>query len=82
TPGLRYDYVQNKGKGNLAATYMEQDPLIGHDYRSVTYSGISPHLGILWKTTPNLTLFGDVSRTWRAPVIDEQYEVQFANSSL
>ncbi|EMW6874689.1 TonB-dependent hemoglobin/transferrin/lactoferrin family receptor [Providencia stuartii] len=82
TPGVRYDYVTNKGKGNLAATYMEQDPLIGHDYRSVTYSGISPHLGLLWKTTPNLTLFGDISRTWRAPVIDEQYEVQFANSSL
>lgn len=82
TPGVRYDYVKNKGKGNLAQTYMEKDPLIAHDYRLVSYDGFSPHLGILWKTTPNLTLFGDISRTWRAPVIDEQYEVQFARSSL
>ncbi|QCJ69159.1 TonB-dependent receptor [Providencia heimbachae] len=82
TPGVRYDYVKNKGKGNLAQTYMEKDPLIAHDYRPVSYDGFSPHLGILWKTTPNLTLFGDISRTWRAPVIDEQYEVQFARSSL
>lgn len=82
TPGVRYDYVQNKGKDNLAAIYTEKDPLMGHDYRPVTYSGISPHLGILWKTTPNLTLFADVSRTWRAPVVDEQYEVQFSQSSV
>lgn len=82
TPGVRYDYVKNQGKGNQAVTYMETDPLVGHDYRSVSYSGISPHLGVLWKTTPNLTLFADISRTWRAPVIDEQYEVQYRQSNV
>ncbi len=82
TPGLRYDHVTNTGRPNLAPRYNDSDPLAGHDYSSVTYTGWSPHLGTIWKATRNVSLFADVSRTWRAPVIDEQYEVQSAASSV
>lgn len=82
TPGVRYDHVTNTGQPNRAPRYNDSDPLVGHDYSSVTYTGWSPHLGVMWKATSNLSLFADVSRTWRAPVIDEQYEVQYAASSV
>lgn len=82
TPGVRYDHVTNTGQPNRAPRYNDSDPSAGHDYSSVTYTGWSPHLGVMWKATSNLSLFADVSRTWRAPVIDEQYEVQSAASSV
>ncbi|PHM73853.1 TonB-dependent hemoglobin/transferrin/lactoferrin family receptor [Xenorhabdus kozodoii] len=76
TPGVRYDHVKNKGKENLAPIYNDKSPEVNHDYSRVTYTGWSPHLGILWQANKNLSLFADISRTWRAPVVDEQYEVQ------
>lgn len=82
TPGVRYDHVTNTGKPNLAPRYNSSDPDAGHDYSSVTYTGWSPHLGAMWQVTPRFSLFADYSRTWRAPVVDEQYEVQSASSSV
>ncbi|PHM64630.1 hemin receptor [Xenorhabdus stockiae] len=82
TPGVRYDHVKNTGEKNRAPIYNNTSPEINHDYRSVTYTGWSPHLGVIWQTNQNLSLFADISRTWRAPVVDEQYEVQSAKTSL
>ncbi len=82
TPGVRYDHITNTGKPNIAAIYNDSSPNVGHDYSSVTYTGWSPHLGIMWKATQNLSLFSDVSRTWRAPLVDEQYEMQYAQASV
>ncbi len=82
TPGVRYDHITNTGKPNIAAIYNDNSPNVGHDYSSVTYTGWSPHLGIMWKATQNLSLFSDVSRTWRAPLVDEQYEMQYAQASV
>ncbi|MBA0167390.1 TonB-dependent receptor [Pectobacterium sp. CFBP8739] len=82
TPGVRYDHVTNTGQPNFAPRYNSSIPAAGHDYRSVTYTGWSPRIGALWKATDNLSLFADVSRTWRAPVVDELYEVQSATSGV
>ena len=82
TPGVRYDIVKNQGKGSRAITYQDPDPYYGHDYSDVTYSGATPHLGLLWKMNKNFRFFGDLTYTWRAPLIDEQYEVQGSISSL
>ncbi|WP_350305866.1 TonB-dependent hemoglobin/transferrin/lactoferrin family receptor [Photorhabdus viridis] len=82
TPGVRYDHITNTGKPNIAAIYNDSSPNVGHDYSSVTYTGWSPHLGITWKATQNLSLFSDISRTWRAPLVDEQYEMQYAQASV
>ncbi|MEQ1975286.1 TonB-dependent hemoglobin/transferrin/lactoferrin family receptor [Xenorhabdus sp. SGI240] len=76
TPGVRYDHVRNKGRENNASTYNDKSPEVNHDYSSVTYTGWSPHLGMMWQANKNLSLFADISHTWRAPVVDEQYEVQ------
>ncbi|MBI6465494.1 TonB-dependent hemoglobin/transferrin/lactoferrin family receptor [Proteus mirabilis] len=82
TPGVRYDIVKNQGAGSRAKVYQDPNPYYGHDYSDVTYRGITPHLGILWKASPNIRFFGDITHTWRAPLIDEQYEVQASISSL
>lgn len=81
TPSLRYDHVRNRGERNDAPFYNSPNPKDGHDYGNKTYTGWSPRLSAFWKATPNLALFADYSKTWRAPVIDEQYEVQAAGSS-
>ncbi|MBD2783720.1 TonB-dependent hemoglobin/transferrin/lactoferrin family receptor [Xenorhabdus sp. DI] len=82
TPGVRYDHVENTGRKNNARIYNNMSPAVNHDYRSVTYAGWSPHLGMIWQTNKNLSLFADISRTWRAPVVDEQYEVQSRKTDL
>ncbi|WP_434527135.1 TonB-dependent hemoglobin/transferrin/lactoferrin family receptor [Photorhabdus asymbiotica] len=82
TPGVRYDHITNIGKPNIAAIYNDNSPNVGHDYSNVTYTGWSPHFGIMWKATQNLSLFSDISRTWRAPLVDEQYEMQYAQASI
>ncbi|CDH03003.1 TonB-dependent hemoglobin/transferrin/lactoferrin family receptor [Xenorhabdus bovienii] len=82
TPGVRYDHIKNIGEENKAPRYNNTSPKINHDYSGVTYAGWSPHLGIMWRTNKNLSLFADISRTWRAPVVDEQYEVQSYKTSL
>ncbi len=74
TPSMRYDHVRNRGQENDAPYY--NHPELGHDYSDKTYTGWSPRLSAFWKITPQTALFADFSKTWRAPVIDEQYEVQ------
>ncbi|MFC6300260.1 TonB-dependent receptor [Pseudomonas spelaei] len=76
TPSLRYDHVRNRGEGNDAPYYNNPVPSVGHDYSDRTYTGWSPRLAAFWTVTPNVAMFANWSRTWRAPVIDEQYEVQ------
>jgi hemoglobin/transferrin/lactoferrin receptor protein len=76
TPSMRYDHVRNRGEANDAPYYSNPDPSIGHDYSDRTYTGWSPRLAVFWTVNPNLGLFANWSKTWRAPVIDEQYEVQ------
>lgn len=76
TPSLRYDYVRNRGQKNDAPIYNSPNPVVGHDYSAKTYTGWSPRLSAFWTVNPQLALFADYSQTWRAPVIDEQYEVQ------
>ena len=74
TPSIRYDHVRNRGQENDAPYY--NHPELGHDYSDKTYTGWSPRLSAFWKITPQTALFADFSKTWRSPVIDEQYEVQ------
>lgn len=81
TPSLRYDYVRNRGQKNDAPVYNSPNPVVGHDYSAKTYTGWSPRLSAFWTVSPQLALFADYSKTWRAPVIDEQYEVQAAGST-
>lgn len=81
TPALRYDHIRNQGRGNWASAYQSPDPAVGHDYRSKTYRGWSPFFGITWQPADSALLFANVSRSLRAPVVDEQYEVQFSQSS-
>ncbi len=76
TPSLRYDHVRNRGEANDAPYYSNPDPTVGHDYSNRTYTGWSPRLAVFWTVTPQVGLFANWSQTWRAPVIDEQYEVQ------
>ncbi|MGY2291755.1 TonB-dependent hemoglobin/transferrin/lactoferrin family receptor [Pseudomonas sp. SDO528_S397] len=80
TPSLRYDHVRNRGEGNDAPYYDNPDPAFGHDYSDRTYTGWSPRLAAFWKLTPDVAMFANWSKTWRAPVIDEQYEVQGVGS--
>ncbi|PHM55945.1 TonB-dependent hemoglobin/transferrin/lactoferrin family receptor [Xenorhabdus sp. KK7.4] len=82
TPGVRYDHVKNTGEENKAPRFNNKSPEANHDYSSVTYTGWTPHLGLMWKTSQNLSLFADISHTWRAPLVDEQYEVQSNDSSV
>ncbi|MBA1295999.1 TonB-dependent hemoglobin/transferrin/lactoferrin family receptor [Pseudomonas lurida] len=80
TPSLRYDHVRNRGEANDAPYYSNPDPAVGHDYSDRTYTGWSPRLALFWTVTPQVGLFANWSQTWRAPVIDEQYEVQGVGS--
>ncbi|MFC0308715.1 TonB-dependent hemoglobin/transferrin/lactoferrin family receptor [Gallibacterium trehalosifermentans] len=79
-PGLRYDHIKNVGQENLANIY--NTPRAGHDYRSKSYAGWSPFFGLQWNINKQLSFFSDVSKSWRAPVIDEQYEVQFPSANI
>lgn len=82
TPGVRYDSVSNTGQPNIAPMYNNSNPKYGHDYSTKSYHGFTPALGVVWKATPNVSLFADITRTWRAPTIDEQYTVQYAQSNV
>lgn len=79
TPSLRYDHVRNRGEKNDAPIYNTTSA--GHDYSAQTYAGWSPRLALFWRATQDVGFFADYSKTWRAPVIDEQYEVQSPTSS-
>ncbi|UEA17391.1 TonB-dependent hemoglobin/transferrin/lactoferrin family receptor [Pasteurella canis] len=80
TVGLRYDHINNIGKANIAPVY--NDKSVGHDYSQRNYSGWSYYLGLNYDVTTYLNLFANYSRTWRAPVVDEQYETQYSLASV
>jgi len=73
TPSLRYDHIKNQGYGNKAPRFNTVSA--GHDYSEKTYTGWSPRLALAWQPTDYLTWFANVSKTWRAPRVDEQYYV-------
>ncbi|HHF3512063.1 TPA: TonB-dependent hemoglobin/transferrin/lactoferrin family receptor [Haemophilus influenzae] len=79
TGGIRYDHINNIGQKNLALKY--NDISAGHDYSQKNYNGWSYYLGLKYDVNHYLSLFTNFSRTWRAPVIDEQYETQYKESS-
>nr|AEV42535.1 hemin receptor precursor [Haemophilus influenzae] len=78
--GVRYDHINNIGQKNLASQY--NDISVGHNYSQKNYNGWSYYLGLNYDINHYLSLFTNFSRTWRAPVIDEQYETQFKQSSV
>lgn len=80
TGGIRYDHINNIGQKNLALKY--NDISAGHDYSQKNYNGWSYYLGLKYDVNHYLSLFTNFSRTWRAPVIDEQYETQYKQSSV
>ena len=77
--GVRYDHINNIGQKNLASQY--NDISVGHNYSQKNYNGWSYYLGLNYDINHYLSLFTNFSRTWRAPVIDEQYETQYKQSS-
>lgn len=79
TTGFRYDYVKNQGVVNPAIVYSNLSA--GQDYSAVTYKGWSHYLKLDYELTRSVNLFAHMAHVWRAPMIDEQYEVQSATSS-
>ncbi len=79
TGGMRYDHINNIGQKNLASQY--NDISVGHNYSQKNYNGWSYYLGLNYDINHYLSLFTNFSRTWRAPVIDEQYETQYKQAS-
>lgn len=75
TPSLRYDHVKNRSFGNVEG-YHSTDPVDGHDYRPVSYSGLSPRLALYWQPSESLALFADYTRSWQSPTLHDQYIVQ------
>ena len=78
--GVRYDHINNIGQKNLASQY--NDISVGHNYSQKNYNGWSYYLGLNYDVNHYLSLFTNFSRTWRAPVIDEQYETQYSKASV
>ena len=78
--GVRYDHINNIGQKNLASQY--NDISVGHNYSQKNYNGWSYYLGLNYDINHYLSLFTNFSRTWRAPVIDEQYETQYSKASV
>ncbi|HHF0982223.1 TPA: TonB-dependent hemoglobin/transferrin/lactoferrin family receptor [Haemophilus influenzae] len=77
--GVRYDHINNIGQKNFAPQY--NDISVGQNYSQKNYNGWSYYLGLKYDINHYLSLFTNFSRTWRAPVIDEQYETQYKQSS-
>ncbi|MFZ4878745.1 TonB-dependent hemoglobin/transferrin/lactoferrin family receptor [Janthinobacterium sp. Mn2066] len=77
TAALRHDKVSTEGVPNKASRYNSPLPAAGHDFSEKTHDDWSPRLGLFWKATNTLALFGDLSRTWRAPTIDEMYSNEY-----
>lgn len=77
--GVRYDHINNIGQKNFAPQY--NDISVGQNYSQKNYNGRSYYLGLKYDVNHYLSLFTNFSRTWRAPVIDEQYETQYKQSS-
>ncbi|HHF6233701.1 TPA: TonB-dependent hemoglobin/transferrin/lactoferrin family receptor [Haemophilus influenzae] len=78
--GVRYDHINNIGQKNLASQY--NDISVGHNYSQKNYNGWSYYLGLNYDVNHYLSLFTNFSKTWRAPVIDEQYETQYSGATV
>lgn len=78
--GVRYDHINNIGQKNLARQY--NNISVGHNYSQKNYNGWSYYLGLNYDVNHYLSLFTNFSKTWRAPVIDEQYETQYSRASV
>ena len=65
-PGIRIDNTDLAADGSVSATVTE---------RHHNYTLVSPKLAVHAKLTKNYALFGSVSHTERAPVLDELYDV-------
>ncbi|MDW5417787.1 TonB-dependent hemoglobin/transferrin/lactoferrin family receptor [Iodobacter sp. CM08] len=81
TAALRYDHITAEGVPNRALRYNSPLAAAGHDYSEARFEGFSPRLGLFWKANSNLSLFADISQTWRAPTIDELYSSEYYVSS-
>ncbi|OFJ47090.1 hypothetical protein BA896_018870 [Janthinobacterium lividum] len=66
---------------NKAPRYNSALAAAGHDFSEKVHADWSPRLGLFWKASSSVALFGDVSRTWRAPTIDEMYSNEYYVSS-
>lgn len=75
SPSLRYDHVRNQSFGNIGG-YASKDPVDGHDYRPVSYSGLSPRLALYWQPKESIALFADYTHSWQSPALHDQYIVQ------
>jgi hemoglobin/transferrin/lactoferrin receptor protein len=81
TAALRHDRVVSEGVPNKASRYNSPLAAAGHDFSEKAHADWSPRLGLFWKASGTLALFGDLSRTWRAPTIDEMYSNEYYVSS-
>ncbi|MBF7688550.1 TonB-dependent receptor [Acinetobacter rathckeae] len=79
-PSLRYDDITNQGYGNIAPRYSNIS--VGQNYTPKTYTGWTPRLALAWKQAEYLTWFANVSKTWRAPRVDEQYYTDGPSSTV
>lgn len=77
TAALRHDRVVSEGVPNKASRYNSPLPAAGHDFSEKVHEDWSPRLGLFWKASGSMALFGDLSRTWRAPTIDEMYSNEY-----
>ncbi|MDI3295604.1 TonB-dependent receptor domain-containing protein [Janthinobacterium tructae] len=77
TAALRHDRVVSEGVPNKASRYNSPLPAAGHDFSEKVHVDWSPRLGLFWKASSSMALFGDLSRTWRAPTIDEMYSNEY-----
>ena len=77
SPSLRYDHVKNQSFGNVEG-YSSLNPKDGHDYSSVSYSGLTPRLGVYWQPNETWAVFGDYTYGWQAPWLMKciQYRVK------
>lgn len=78
TPSIRYDHVQSKGKENPAPDY--NDPAAGHDYSSVSHSGLSPRIQLDYDLTDSTLLNFSYAYQMKAPSVDDIYAVQYARA--
>ena len=77
TAALRHDRVVSEGVPNKASRYNSPLAAAGHDFSEKAHEDWSPRLGLFWKASSTLALFGDLSRAWRAPTIDEMYSNEY-----
>ena len=77
TAALRHDRVVSEGVPNKASRYNSPLPAAGHDFSEKVHEDWLPRLGLFWKASGSMALFGDLSRTWRAPTIDEMYSNEY-----